>query len=85
MFSVISSELALMPGAAGRCTFGDLDVERARDPRSFPRFNLVTVRTDTHRTCPQCLKRVPKEEIMSSGCPWCGFMTAQAIKAKTSV
>ncbi len=33
--------------------------------------------------CPQCLKRVPKEELMSAGCPWCGFVTAQAIKART--
>lgn len=32
--------------------------------------------------CPQCTKRVPKEEIMSTGCPWCGFATAQAIKAR---
>lgn len=33
-------------------------------------------------TCPQCSKRMPKEEIMSAGCSWCGFMPAQAIKAR---
>lgn len=32
--------------------------------------------------CPQCSKRVAKDEILSAGCPWCGFMPAQAIKAK---
>lgn len=32
--------------------------------------------------CPQCAKRVPREELMSGGCPWCGFTTAQAIKAR---
>jgi ribosomal protein L37AE/L43A len=27
-------------------------------------------------SCPQCEKRVPVEELMSLGCPWCGWMPA---------
>lgn len=32
--------------------------------------------------CPQCSKKVAKAEIMDGGCPWCGFVTARAIKAR---
>lgn len=32
-------------------------------------------------TCPQCVKRVPIEELMGQGCPWCGWMSAKAKKA----
>lgn len=32
--------------------------------------------------CPQCSKRVPVEELISTGCPWCGWISA---KAKTVV
>ncbi|MBI5590037.1 MAG: gas vesicle protein [Deltaproteobacteria bacterium] len=28
--------------------------------------------------CPQCEKRVPIEELVSSGCPWCGWISARA-------
>jgi len=28
--------------------------------------------------CPQCAKRVPIEELISSGCPWCGWISAKA-------
>ncbi len=28
--------------------------------------------------CPQCEKRVPIEELVSSGCPWCGWISAKA-------
>ncbi len=28
--------------------------------------------------CPQCGKRVPVEELISSGCPWCGWISAKA-------
>lgn len=28
--------------------------------------------------CPQCEKRVPVEELLTSGCPWCGWMSAKA-------
>jgi ssDNA-binding Zn-finger/Zn-ribbon topoisomerase 1 len=27
--------------------------------------------------CPQCNKRVPVEELMSTGCPWCGWLPAK--------
>jgi len=29
-------------------------------------------------TCPQCLKRVPIDELMASNCPWCGWTSARA-------
>jgi hypothetical protein len=28
--------------------------------------------------CPQCEKRVPVEELISGGCPWCGWISAKA-------
>ena len=28
--------------------------------------------------CPQCGKRVPVEELISTGCPWCGWISAKA-------
>jgi len=28
--------------------------------------------------CPQCEKRVSVEELMSTGCPWCGWISAKA-------
>ncbi|MGB5159437.1 gas vesicle protein [Desulfobacterium sp. N47] len=28
--------------------------------------------------CPQCSKRVPAEELMGAGCPWCGWVSAKA-------
>jgi predicted RNA-binding Zn-ribbon protein involved in translation (DUF1610 family) len=28
--------------------------------------------------CPQCGKRVPVEELISAGCPWCGWVSAKA-------
>jgi ssDNA-binding Zn-finger/Zn-ribbon topoisomerase 1 len=32
--------------------------------------------------CPQCGKKSPVEELMNEGCPWCGWMSAKAKKAK---
>ena len=29
-------------------------------------------------TCPQCGKRVPAEELLNVGCPWCGWLSARA-------
>lgn len=29
-------------------------------------------------TCPQCDKKVPTEEILTTGCPWCGWISAKA-------
>ncbi|MDF9407595.1 MAG: Gas vesicle structural protein [Pelotomaculum sp. PtaB.Bin013] len=31
-------------------------------------------------SCPQCEKRVSKEELLSEGCPWCGWISAKAKK-----
>lgn len=28
--------------------------------------------------CPQCGKRVPVNELMDKGCPWCGWVSARA-------
>lgn len=28
--------------------------------------------------CPQCDKRVPVEELISLGCPWCGWISVKA-------
>jgi len=28
--------------------------------------------------CPQCEKKVPVEALISSGCPWCGWVSAKA-------
>jgi len=28
--------------------------------------------------CPQCDKRVPTEELITTGCPWCGWISAKA-------
>ncbi len=33
--------------------------------------------------CPQCGKRIPKDELLSDGCPWCGWQSALA-KTKAS-
>jgi hypothetical protein len=29
-------------------------------------------------TCPQCEKRVSLEDLMGTGCPWCGWVSARA-------
>ena len=29
-------------------------------------------------TCLECGKRVPVEELMNEGCPWCGWISAKA-------
>ena len=34
--------------------------------------------------CPQCAKRVPIEDLISTGCPWCGWVSAKA-KAKVEI
>ncbi|OPY56175.1 MAG: Gas vesicle structural protein [Pelotomaculum sp. PtaU1.Bin035] len=31
-------------------------------------------------SCPQCEKRVAKEELLTEGCPWCGWISAKAKK-----
>lgn len=30
--------------------------------------------------CPQCEKRAPVEELTTTGCPWCGWISAKALK-----
>ena len=36
----------------------------------------------TKEDCPQCGKRVPVEELISAGCPWCGWISAKAKELK---
>ncbi len=33
--------------------------------------------------CPECGKRVLVEELLDVGCPWCGWISAKAKKAKS--
>src|SRR4030065_490744 len=28
-------------------------------------------------TCPQCNKHVPVDDLLSDGCPWCGWLSAK--------
>jgi len=37
------------------------------------------VREDSD-SCPQCQKRVPYDELLNEGCPWCGWKSAKALK-----
>ncbi len=32
--------------------------------------------------CPRCGKKVPAEELLNEGCPWCDWISARAKKAK---
>jgi ssDNA-binding Zn-finger/Zn-ribbon topoisomerase 1 len=34
--------------------------------------------------CPQCEKRVPEEQLLEEGCPWCGWQSAK-VKKKEEV
>jgi len=34
--------------------------------------------TVAKENCPQCEKRVPVEELINTGCPWCGWISAKA-------
>jgi ssDNA-binding Zn-finger/Zn-ribbon topoisomerase 1 len=36
-------------------------------------------------TCPQCGKRTPHEELINEGCPWCGWISARAKKARAGL
>lgn len=36
-------------------------------------------------SCPQCDKGVPVEELVSTGCPWCGWISAKAKAIKPEV
>ena len=33
-------------------------------------------------TCPQCAKKVPADELLKVGCPWCGWVSARAQEAR---
>ena len=40
--------------------------------------------TVARENCPKCEKRVSTEELLTTGCPWCGWISAKA-KAKATV
>lgn len=35
--------------------------------------------------CPQCGKRVPANELMNEGCPWCGWVSARTKAARKKI
>jgi len=37
----------------------------------------ATIRKES---CPQCEKRVDREELLAEGCPWCGWTSAKSKK-----
>ena len=43
-----------------------------------PAWQQATIGKETRL---QCGKRVPLEELMNEGCPWCGWISAKAKKA----
>lgn len=62
----------------------------ARYGLEFPSgTNLETAAWEEARVakenCPQCDKRVPIEELISTGCPWCGWISAKAKALKPEV
>lgn len=32
--------------------------------------------------CPQCQKKVEKEELLEESCPWCGWISAKTLRKK---
>ena len=36
-------------------------------------------------TCPQCQKKVEKEELLEEGCPWCGWISIKALRKKKKI
>lgn len=43
-----------------------------------PAWKEIPERKDT---CPQCGKRMSRAELLENGCPWCGWISAEAQKA----
>lgn len=35
--------------------------------------------------CPECSKRVPAQELIGAGCPWCGWVSARARMAAQAI
>jgi ssDNA-binding Zn-finger/Zn-ribbon topoisomerase 1 len=35
--------------------------------------------------CPQCSKRVAAEELLNEACPWCGWISAKAKRARVII
>jgi ssDNA-binding Zn-finger/Zn-ribbon topoisomerase 1 len=35
--------------------------------------------------CPQCSKRVAAEELLNEACPWCGWISAKAKRARVMI
>lgn len=37
---------------------------------------------DARETCPECGKRAPVAELLDEGCPWCGWKSVRARRAR---
>jgi Zn finger protein HypA/HybF involved in hydrogenase expression len=35
--------------------------------------------------CPQCGKKVPTEDLLNEGCPWCGWVSAKTKQARAKI
>lgn len=40
--------------------------------------------TESKETCPSCGKRSPVRQLLDDHCPWCGWRSAQALRAERS-
>lgn len=40
--------------------------------------------TESKETCPSCGKRSPTRQLLDDQCPWCGWRSAQALRAESS-
>jgi len=41
---------------------------------------LLREANQTKETCPKCDKVSAKEELLTTGCPWCGWVSARALQ-----
>jgi gas vesicle structural protein len=42
---------------------------------------LMKEAKEDKETCPKCNKVSAKEELLATGCPWCGWVSARALQA----
>ena len=59
----------------------------ARYGLEFPSGTNINTETwknvsEAVETCPQCEKKIEKEELLEIGCPWCGWTSAIALRKK---
>jgi ssDNA-binding Zn-finger/Zn-ribbon topoisomerase 1 len=59
----------------------------ARYGLEFPSGTNISTETwkkviEAVEACPQCEKKIEKEELLEVGCPWCGWISAKALRKK---